>query len=101
MGVEQNITYAYDPQSNWLFGLQNRTIKNFLIKYLDQTVDQWPYIIEDALYVYKVSRHTTAKDTPVFLLYNGHPILPIDIKYGLIEQQERVYNYKPYHVDLF
>lgn len=42
MEVEQNITSAYHPQSNGLFGLQNRTIKNFLIKYLDEIVDQGP-----------------------------------------------------------
>ena len=40
-GVDQRITSANHPQFNKLSERQNRTIINFLIKVLEEKVDQW------------------------------------------------------------
>ena len=61
---------------------QNRTIKNSLVKVLDANPTQWPYIIEGILFAHRVSRHSSTKYSPFFLLYNGEPILPVDVKYN-------------------
>ena len=45
-GVEQRITSAYHPQSNGLVERQNRTIKNSLVKVLEDNVKMWPSVIE-------------------------------------------------------
>ena len=45
-GVEQRVTSAYHPQSNGLVERENRTIKNALVKVLDEKPTEWPYIIE-------------------------------------------------------
>lgn len=58
-GVEQRITSAYHPQANGLVERQNRTIKNSLIKVLDENPKQWPYIIEGVLFAHRVSKHAS------------------------------------------
>lgn len=82
-GTEQRVTSAYHPQSNGLCERQNRTIKESLVKVLDENATEWPYIIEGILFAHRVSRHTSTKYSPFFLLYNREPTLPIDIKHNL------------------
>ena len=80
-GVEQRITSAYHPQANGLVERQNRTIKNSLVKVLDENPTQWPHVLDGVLFAHRSSKHSSTKYTPFFLLYNRHPVLPVDIKY--------------------
>ena len=50
-GVEQRITSAYHPQSNGLCERQNRSIKDSLIKVLNEKAEEWPYVIDGTLKV--------------------------------------------------
>ena len=82
-GVVQRITSAYQPQSNGLVERQNRTIKNSLVKILEDNPRHWPYIMEGVLFAHRVSKHSSTKYSPFKLLYNREPVLPIDVKYRL------------------
>ena len=82
-GVDQRITSAYHPQANGLVERQNRTIKDSLVKVPNEHAPEWPYVIEGILFAHRVSKHSSTKFTPFFLMYNRHPILPIDLKYDL------------------
>ena len=82
-GVDQRVTSAYHPQANGLCERQNRTIKDSLIKVLDAKATEWPYVIDGVLFAHRVSIHSSTKFSPFFLMYNRHPVLPIDIKYNL------------------
>ena len=84
-GIEQRITSAYHPQSNGLCERQNRTIKDSLAKVLEEKPKEWPNIIDGILFAHRVSIHYSTKYSPFFLMYNRHPILPIDIEYDLID----------------
>ena len=84
-GTEQRITSAYHPQSNGLCERQNRTIKDSLVKVLEEKPKEWPNIIDGILFAHRVSIHYSTKYSPFFLMYNRHAILPIDIKYDLID----------------
>ena len=64
--VEQCITSAYHPQSNGLAERQNRTIKNALVKVLVAHPEEWPHIIEGALFAHRMSRHSSTKHSPFF-----------------------------------
>ena len=55
------------------------------MKVLDENPTDWPYIIEGILFAHRVSKHTSTKYSPFFLLYNREPTLPIDIKYNLVD----------------
>ena len=70
IGTEQRITSAYHPQSNGLCERQNRTIKDSLVKVFDGNPCDWPNIIEGVLFAHRVSKHTSIKFSPFFLMYN-------------------------------
>ena len=59
--------------------------KDSLVKVLQEKPNKWPNIIDGILFAHRVSMHYSAKYLPFFLMYKRHPILPIDIKYDLID----------------
>ena len=82
-GTDQRITSAYHPQANGLVERQNRTIKDSLVKVLNEKATDWPYTIDGILFAHRVSKHSSTKYTPFFMMYNRHPVLPIDLEYNL------------------
>ena len=81
-GVNQRVTCAYHPQANGLCERQNRIIKDSLVKVLNAKPSEWPYVIEGVLFAHQVSIHPSTKYSPLFLMYNRRPTLPIDVKYN-------------------
>ena len=99
-GTEQRITSAYHPRSDGL--RQNRTIKDFLVKVLEEKPKEWPNIIDVILFAHSVSIHYSTKYSPFFLMYNRPPILPIDIKYDLIDNHaDKEPESNPYDITTF
>ena len=60
--------------------VQNRTIKNSLLKVLEGNPEMLAQIIEGILFAHRVSRHSTTKCSPFMLMYNRESILPTDVK---------------------
>ena len=87
-GVEQRVTSAYHPQANGLVERQDRTIKNFLVKVLEDNHEMWRHIIEGILFAHRVSRHSSTKYSPFMMMYNRDPVLPIDVKHNLDREKE-------------
>ena len=56
-GTDQRVTSAYHPQSNGLCERQNRTIKDSLVKVLEENPKKWPNVIEGVLFAHRVSVH--------------------------------------------
>lgn len=100
-GTEQRVTSAYHPQSNGLCERQNRTIKDSLIKVLEENPKKWPDVIEGVLFAHRVSVHYSTKFSPFFLMYNRQPTLPVDIKYDLIKDSLGNPNDDPYDFETF
>ena len=101
-GTEQRITSAYHPQSNGLCERQNGTIKDSLVKVLEEKPKEWPNIIDGILFAHRVSIHYSTKYSPFFLMYNRHPIPPIDIKYDLIDNNaDKEPESNPYDITTF
>ena len=55
-----------------------------MVKVIEEKLKEWPSIIEGILFAHRVSMHYSTKYSPFSLMYNRHPVLPIDIKYDLI-----------------
>ena len=60
-GTGQRVTSAYHPQSNGLCERQNRTIKDSLVKVLEEKPKEWPSIIEGILFADRESVHYSTK----------------------------------------
>ena len=45
------------------------------------------HIIEAVLFAHRISRHSSTKYSPLFLIYNRDPVLPIDIKCSLAKRE--------------
>ena len=67
-GVQQRVTSAYHPKSSGLIARQNRTIKNFLVKVLEENPLKWPSIIGEALFAHRANKHSSARYSPFKLL---------------------------------
>ena len=101
-GTEQRITSSYYPQSNGLCERQNGTIKDSLVKVLEEKPKEWSNIIDGILFAHRASIHFSTKYLPFFLMYNRHPIIPIDIKYDLIDNNgDKELESNPYDVTGF
>ena len=87
--LEHRVTSAYHPQVNALVERQNRTIKNSLVKVLEDNPVIWPQIIEGILFAHRVSRHSSTKYSPFMLMYNREPVLPIDVKHNLDKDESK------------
>ena len=63
---------------------------------------EWPSIIDDILFAHEVSIDHSIKYSRLFLMYNRHPILPIDIKYDLIDNNaDKEPESSPYNITTF
>ena len=69
-GTQHRVISAYHPQSNGLVESQNRTNKNALVKVFEQNPEQWPYVIDSALFAHRMSRRASTNDSPSYLMYN-------------------------------
>ena len=59
-------------------------------------------ILDGIPFVHRVSTHYSTKYSPFFLMYNRHPILPIDIKYDLIDNNaDKEPESNPYDITTF
>ena len=81
-GVGQTVTSACYPQENRLVERQIGTIKNSLVKVLEDNPEMWSQIIEGILFAHRVSRHSSTKYSPFMLMYNRQSVLSTDVKHN-------------------
>lgn len=91
-GVEQRITSAYHAQSNRLLERLNRTIKNSLVKLLENNSSKWPCIVKGILLAYRTSRHFSTIYSFFKMMQNREPVLPVDFKYNLDKNENCNFN---------
>ena len=58
------------------------TIKNSLVKVLEDNPEMWSQIIEGILFAHRVSRHSSTKYSPFMLMYNRQSVLSTDVKHN-------------------
>ena len=88
-GSRTEIYICLYPQSNGLVELQNRTMKNSLLKFLEDNPEMWPQIIEGILFPRRVSQRSSANYSPFMLMYNREPVFPINVKHNLNKDESK------------
>ena len=71
-GTEQRITSAYNPPSNGICQRHNRTIKDSLVKVLEEKPKVWSNIIDGILLAHRVSIHYSTKYLPEIFTQAKH-----------------------------
>ena len=70
-------------QANGLVERQNRTIKEKLLKLLqDGNHDRWPDALDGVLFAHRTACHRSTGYSPYRILYGREPLLPIDVQYS-------------------
>lgn len=79
-GVELSYVPTDHHRANGLVERLNRTLQNSLCKILDETVDipYWEEYIDWAVLAYNTAYHEVIQDTPFFMMYGRHAVLPVD-----------------------
>ena len=75
--------------------------KDSLVKVLEEKPKECPNIIDGILFSHRVSIYYSTKYSPFFLIYSCHLILPIDIKYDLIDNADKEPESNPYDITTF
>lgn len=78
-GIEQRVTAAYHPQTNGLVENFNGTVKDGLLKVLEEHIEVWPSALPGVLFAHRTQQHRSTKYSPFFTLFGQEPVLPIDL----------------------
>ena len=69
MGARHLKTAPYHPQCNSQAEVANKTIANYLSKYVDKTTLDWELYMAQLMFAYNMSFHRSVQNTPHFLTY--------------------------------
>jgi transposase InsO family protein/predicted aspartyl protease len=84
--VEKLNTSGYHPQTDGLNERFNRTLVTSISKYVNEHQDDWDRYIPYCSFAYNTSVQSSTAETPFFLTYGRDPIMPIELKYGVISE---------------
>ena len=77
--IDHRISSAYHPQTNGQRERDNRTLKDTLTKYLDDTGDNWDDLLPAALFSYRTAVHSSTKVTPFQAMFGETARLPFEV----------------------
>ncbi len=81
LGIELQDIPTEHHRANGLAERYNRTLQNSLCKVMDETVQMslWEEYVDWVTLAYNTAFHTAIQDTPFFMVYGRHAVLPGDL----------------------
>ena len=89
------LTQVKKPEGNGSCERFNHTLISMLETLPDDFKSKWSQHIITLVYAYNCTRSNTTGFSPYYLLYGRHPLLPIDIEFGVfVPELSKVVTYK-------
>ena len=93
--VKKLRTTPYQPEGNGSCERFNRTLISMLGTLPEDFKSKWPQHISTLVYVYNCTHSNATCFSPYYLLYDQHPLLPINIEFGVfVPELSEVVTYK-------
>lgn len=87
-GIDKTRTTALHPQSDGMVERFNRTILDYLAKFVNDNQRDWDTLLPFLLMSYRSAVHETTKNTPARLVFGRELRLPIALCYGFPPQTQ-------------
>ena len=82
-GVKKVHTTPYHPQGNGQCERFNSTLCNMLGTFSEEEKSDWKSHLGCMTHAYNCTKHASTTYSPYYLMFGGHPRLPIDVEFGL------------------
>ncbi|CAF2775804.1 unnamed protein product [Rotaria sp. Silwood2] len=89
LGIKQNLTANYHPQSNMTERV-NRTLKPLIAIYAQQQPNSWDREIQKLAYAIRTAVNETTGETPAFMMFGRDPRGPLDLLVGERTEEARI-----------
>ncbi len=80
--IDHRIASPYHPQSNGLQERMNQTIKNSILKLVEDYLEDWDLFLEGILFDYRTSVQASTKISPFEVMYGRKAKLPIELDFA-------------------
>jgi hypothetical protein len=77
LGIKQNLSTAYHPQTDGQTERVNQVLEQYLRLYVNYDQDNWAALLPLAEFAYNNAPHSSTNMSPFFATYGYHPILDI------------------------
>lgn len=99
--IRKSRTTAYHPEGNGQCERFNQTLHDLLRTLSPSQKKRWPEHLQELVFAYNCTTHSTTGFTPFFLMHGRHPRLPIDSLLSLDSDMESgdIQTYVTTHAD--
>jgi hypothetical protein len=74
----------YYAQANGQAESSNKTLIKLIKKKIEENPKRWHEVLSEALWAYRISKHSATKVTPFELVYGQEVVLPVEVNLDVL-----------------